>query len=746
MVVTKSKQESRFARYQRRRAEEAAQRETVFGAPPRSEAEILGDLRETCRVPGFAHLVAHLVVRDNFVIYQEEITPADMQNLYGFSRLNRPEIATLIGYMIQEGGQAFAPPPADPAALLSRAETLLGELHHRLNLSPTGAPSLDAYIEMRETGDAMREPMFYGAESAFTFQYRDLAAEKYRADNDWLATNKQFTIEEACAAVDAIVALQEEQLTARLAETRREDSEDWSLLPGFILDRAAIAARCSIPESSLGAVLDAFSTQLGANQDFVSIHDHNSAATAPLIALKDEAYALFQQYALFEALYEGPFYWMFDDKAYCRTAGIHRGDFTEAFTERRLAAVFGAERVHRGVRLFKGKGREVGEIDILVEFGGRILLVQAKSKRLTLKARSGDDDALRTSFEGAVQQAYDQALTCAEALVDPAIRIVGKDRLPFALAVPPTKIYPLCLVSDHYPALVAQTDRFLARRKVANVAEPIVADIFALDALAEMLDRPLRFLAYCELRDRFGERLIYSHEMVLLSEHVKRNLWVDDQYTGMLLDDNIGADIEIAMTARRREVPGAKTPKGPLTAFTGTIFDGTLARIESAPEPAMVDLGLLMLEASGSSVQAFNAGATTITQQVRTDGRLHDFSLALGGTGLTVHASRLDRQTARQRLEVHVEAAKYRERFARWFGVILDADDGLPVAGLCLDYPWIYDAAAAELARHFPGKARSVTVPRALRSKTPRLRTPAGRNVPCRCGSGRKTKHCCGPL
>ncbi|MGN7929409.1 YecA family protein [Sphingopyxis sp. 22461] len=744
--MTKRKQESRFARHQRRRADEAARREAATKAPPRSEADILIELRETCRTPGFAHLVAHLVVRDDFVIYHEEVTPADMQNLYGFSRLNRPEIATLIGYMIQDGGDALAAPPANPAAVLARAEALLSELQHRLNLPPTGAPSLEAYIEMRETGEAMREPMFYGAESAFTFQYRDLAAEKYRADNDWLETNKRFTIEDACTAVDAIVALQEEQITARLVETNQAGREDWSLLQGFILDRAAIAVRCALPDSSLDAILEAFSTPIGGNADFLSIHDHNRAATAPLIALGDRTYALFQQYALFEALYEGPFFWMFDDKAYCRTAGIHRGDFTETFTERRLADVFGPSRVHRGLRLFKGKGREVGEIDILVEFGGRLVLVQAKSKRLTLKARSGDDEALRTSFERAVQQAYDQALVCAEALVDPAIRVVRKDGSPFVLAAPPTKIYPLCLVSDHYPALVAQTERFLVRRTVAGVAEPIVTDIFALDALAEMLDRPLRFLAYCELRDRFGERLIYSHEMVLLSEHVKRNLWVDDQYTGMLLDDNIGADIEIAMTARRRGVPGATTPKGPLTAFAGTIFDGTLARIESAPEAAMVDLGLLLLEASGSSVQAFNAGATTITQQVRADGRLHDFSLSLGGTGLTVHTSRLDRQTARTRLEVHVEAAKYRERFARWFGVILDPDDGLPVAGLCLDYPWTYDAGAAELARHFPGKARSADVPRALRSKTPRPRTPAGRNVPCRCGSGRKTKHCCGPL
>src|SRR3546814_18050549 len=95
------------------------------------------------------------------------------------------------------------------------------------------------------------------------------------------------------------------------------------------------------------------------------------------------------------------------------------------------------------------------------------------------------------------------------------------------------------------------SDLFLKRREVPDVLPALFTDIFALDAMAEMLDRPLYFLNYLELRARFGDKLLFSHEMTLLSYHLKYNLWVEDQYDSMMLEDDFAADLEIAMLARR---------------------------------------------------------------------------------------------------------------------------------------------------------------------------------------------------
>lgn len=85
----------RFQAHQARRRQTDAAAEPV--TPPRAEADILAELRELCRTPGFAHVVAHVIVRDNFVFYKEEMKPEDMAHLFGFKRLIRTEVATLIG-------------------------------------------------------------------------------------------------------------------------------------------------------------------------------------------------------------------------------------------------------------------------------------------------------------------------------------------------------------------------------------------------------------------------------------------------------------------------------------------------------------------------------------------------------------------------------------------------------------------------------------------------------------------------
>src|SRR3546814_7588773 len=85
---------------------------------------------------------------------------------------------------------------------------------------------------------------------------------------------------------------------------------------------------------------------------------------------------------------------------------------------------------------------------------------------------------------------------------------------------------------------------FSSRRRHTRCALVTGVQTCALPILAEMLDRPLYFLNYLELRARFGDKLLFSHEMTLLSYHLKYNLWGEDQYDSMMLEDDFSADIE----------------------------------------------------------------------------------------------------------------------------------------------------------------------------------------------------------
>ena len=91
----------------------------------------------------------------------------------------------------------------------------------------------------------------------------------------------------------------------------------------------------------------------------------------------------------------------------------NRGVFTEQFAFERLWQVFGAENVLANIDIYESKDNKLAEIDVLVIFGNRALVLQAKSKRLTLEARRGNDLQIKDDFKKSIQDSCDQAYRCA---------------------------------------------------------------------------------------------------------------------------------------------------------------------------------------------------------------------------------------------------------------------------------------------------------------------------------------------
>jgi hypothetical protein len=440
------------------------------------------------------------------------------------------------------------------------------------------------------------------------------------------------------------------------------------------------------------------------------------------------------------------FFWLVGDKGYAAEALNHRGDFTEQFAYQRLEHVFGRDHVFANVTIPKSKGKTVSEIDVLVVFGDQAIIVQTKSKKLTIEARKGNDLQIKDDFKKAVQDAYDQALECAKAILDPSTVLLdasGNRVGPFPEL---SMVYPVCIVADHYPALAFQARGFLQYETSEKIAAPVVTDVFALDVIAEMLETPLRFLSYLRLRAQFGERLFSSHELTLLSYHLKRNLWIDDEFDMMMLDDSIAADLDVAMAVRRDGVAGQRTPEGILTRFKGTHIDRLISEIEKRPDPATLALGFLIMELNEDTIDILNQAIAKIIAQAREDFGEHDITLGFKkpSTGLSIHCNQFSEAKAKARLFAHCQARKYAERAETWFGLSLSADDGSIRFGLVLEGAWeqndLLDKSAANLSAGMKPnelKAHLAKGPKAQKKKK------IGRNDPCPCGSGKKYKKCC---
>ena len=705
----------------------------------RTEQTIFDELATLCTSKGFIHAVAFLCARDNVVTFNDELRAEDTAHMYSYSRLIRTEITTLIGLMMRAPIDFAVPPPEVVFRYIEQSEKLLHELHQAMYdavaknivLENATQPGSNPF----RSGEVLREPIFYGGESACASQYRDLAPRKYGADADWLLQNKNIDMKvgrEVCLSVTAL-------LDVRIIETikglKDQPMSEKTVLPGFAFSCEELAARTEQSVESVRAVVERFTLpDKERNPTFRSLHEFNAAYAYPFIRRNSDAFILLQQYGFSEALYETPFYWMCRDEVYKQTAQEHRGEFTELFAAERLAHVFGSNRVFQNVEICKSKGEILGEIDVLVLFGNRAIVLQAKSKKLTVEARKGNDRLIQRDFKTAVQDAVDQAFACAEVLSDPSVTLRCRDGKTVRLNERPRTIFPISVVSDHYPALAFQICQFLSAMPTERIVTPLVTDVFTLDTMTEMLASPLRFLSYLNLRADIGDKMMARHETVLLSYHLKNNLCLANDVDLMSLHDDITAPLDVAMAVRRDGILGAATPDGILTRFEGTPFARIIAEIEDRENSAAIDLGLMLLELSEETVREVNDGISQIIAFTTQDGDIHNFTVGISSasTGLTIHCSWLDDREAEVRLRHHCEVRKYSQRASSWFGLAIRPDGSIQLAAELVG-AWTFEREMENILGHVSSAHPSAAM----------ARRRIGRNERCPCGSGRKYKHCC---
>jgi hypothetical protein len=233
-----------------------------------------------------------------------------------------------------------------------------------------------------------------------------------------LLTHKGFDISTALTIADTLQRILVKKQAALRQIVKTKSPGEWTFLPVFRFSLGELAQDSGVAPEIVRRVIEAFCLQHeDTDYEFTSFQDYNPTNATPILSLGEDEFILLQHYSLMEALYESPFFWMATDHTYTSIALTNRGRYAETLVHERLRQVFGS-RVYRNVHLEREKGEEVGEIDVLVIFGDRVIVLQAKSKRLTLEARKGNDLQIHDDFKKAIQASYDQALICAKALLE----------------------------------------------------------------------------------------------------------------------------------------------------------------------------------------------------------------------------------------------------------------------------------------------------------------------------------------
>ena len=429
----------------------------------RKESEIFLELAEICASPGYVHAIACLCYKNDIITYADTLTPEDMLQQFSRDILVRTEISTLVGLACKKQLNIELPSPEVIQRYIDKTDSLLKEIHQSM------MPPIEYIFDPNKVGDqnfnpfrdglVLREPIFYSGESAYNFQYRDLSKIKYEKDNDWFLRNKGFSIQQLIDVVMSIQSLQSDKTNNIVQGLFDKDPSEWTVFSAYKFTAKEVSDISNIEIDTVRLVIKSFVSSIGVDE-FNSLDDFNPQNAYPIIQLPEDEYLLFQIYSLTQALYETPFFWFNDDIAYRSIAMQHRGEFTENFSAERLKLVFGEDRVFSNIDVYDSKDK-AGEIDVLVVFADRAIVLQAKSKKLTIASRKGNDNNLQSDFKKAIQDAYDQAYLCATLLNEKKYKLIDKNGNELNINREYKEIYPFCVVSEHYPALAFQVRQFL---------------------------------------------------------------------------------------------------------------------------------------------------------------------------------------------------------------------------------------------------------------------------------------------
>ena len=596
---------------------------------PWKQHKVFDDLEQLAKEPGFVYSLCLMIARSLL------IHPNDFADINWFERPNQAELSLLLGILVKRHIRLdYTPSQEEVLDQSIRATTLLAEMHRsvsppailRQNTVPSDHRDFRGFLQDYDTwmrsGQGVVEPIFYGGEGAYEFQYLDMASAKYASDEAWIKANMGSSVEVFIKAANDLRHLLSHRIrTINQGMTVEEECE--AVLSAMTFDLKDFPATS---RETLEHFIAAFSCSPGeVNQSFKTLADYNVAISRPIVALGNGGYLVPILYNIPRAIYENPFYWMMEDDNYRDTALEHRGDSNESVTHDILAPIFGSDAVFRGVKVTDGR-RDITDIDVLAVSGNKAMIAQCKSKKLTIDARHGDETAIRNDFKKAVQDSYEQATTAGQALMGGHYRLYDGTGTPVQLPTEIDETYILCITGDHYPAVITQASIYL--QKGEQDPHPIILSVFDLDLVGYYLHNRYELLYYLRQRAAYASHFAADSEISLLGFHLRHKLFPDLSSEITYIDSGYGQLVDANFLAAKADWPPSEASERLFHTWNNRAFSELLEDIITAarrgPSPILAeDLIFFMYDLAGEGADNLIRCTEEVKRQTLLDRRKH---------------------------------------------------------------------------------------------------------------------------
>lgn len=637
------------------------------------------------------------------------------------------------------------------------------------------------------------EPTFYAGDGVYDFQYLEYLESKYRYDKEWLFKNKGFQIEDIVKIVNRIkqvlhekskqvnlfnlkenfpgimqkarkkltklyskdgfkkiereqfIALnfqQYKQLFPKADFSKKDNTKDWQQFYRNLLELFTVKADDFGEQNGLTEFFTNFSFSPDCNTSYEGPGYYNILNSRPLIQLDQQRYFVPINYLVAEAVYESPFYWMWDDTQYRPQLAKHRGDVGEEMAYEFLSKVFGKENTFKSVLLSAKKGQTETDIDVLCLLGNKALCVQVKSKKMTLMAKRGNFEQLSKDFKGAIQDAYDQGVVSRQSILDKKVRFLdanGADIPQLNRNI--NEVYIVGLTTENYPSLVHQVHMMLDKDEKAPA--PLFISIFDLELLVHYLPDPYDFLYYVRQRINLMGYFHAAEELVFLGYHLRNKLWKIDKYDGGILDTDFGANIDRnyypIKTGMSHLVSEENDPI--LNRWKPEYFDLLLKNLKDSRHENITDIIFSLMDFSGDAqegiVKNMIAYKQTAVKENRRKTLAYPSEPDFGLSYVVIETNNPDELETIS--EVYSVLRKYKSKCNAWLGLgTFTKSPNLVDYIIYLDEHWVFDQKLEKECNDFFGSNNSGT------KISVGSHVKITRNEPCPCRSGKKYKKCCG--
>lgn len=449
-----------------------------------------------------------------------------------------------------------------------------------------------------------QEALFYADSWSFDFQYLDFFEKRYSNDYDWILQHKGFNLDDAKIICETILNIHRFRWNDFI-EGKSAKELSIKLFHNLCFSRYEIYEKLpGINTDVIDFFLKTFSCIPGSvNADFMNIGSRNQIYSNPIIQMENDIFFIPIKFLLRQAMYTQPIEWMrLEDPEYFR---IHwsknRWDTSENIVYELLKPVIWEWKIFQNIDIYFGKQR-VTDADILCFIWDKAVIVQVKSKILTLEARWGNLTKIEDDYTKAIQDAFNQGIKVKDALLWE--NFTFKNNSDNTSFTPPIKIdeaFVLCVTSEAFPASAFLGKLLCLDSTIEKDIIPMAISLFDLHLITFYLKDPYEFLFYLKQRYLFNDHIFAQSEIALLWKHLKEGLYTNE-WEFHLIDEMYQMDITAHFLQQnwRLNFKNQKV-EPPFYDWKNNHFNELLSKIKSSTNENMTDAILFLYSLSWDS-------------------------------------------------------------------------------------------------------------------------------------------------